>query len=782
MALKIKDRRKPKPAGVASSPLVQAKLTEAVALHRQGKLEPAIALYSDILRIEPRHFDAIHLLGVIADQMKNHQLAVDLIDRAIAINSSNADAYFNRGNALKELSQFDSAIASYDKALGLNPRYGNAYGNRGIALQRLGRLSEAVTSYDKAIGIAPDNAPAYYNRGLALQELGRFEEAVASYDKAIGLNPNDSGIHNNRGNALMRLRRVDDAVASYERAIALNPSDATLYYNLGNALADLRRLDPAVAHYDRAVALKADFAEAFSNRGAALRENKQLDLAVASYDRAIALKPDIAESFSGRAAVNKELGRQDKSFADFDRAYALAPDFVGAEGSRLHAKMFLADWTDFDAESSHLAASIAAGKANSTPFAFLSINPSAVAQFTCATSWIAANHPPAAEPIWRGEIYAHDKIRLGFVSADYREHPVADLVAGVLDLHDRSRFEIVGISIGPNDGSAVRKRLENACDTFIDAQMLSDEAIAKAIRGQEIDILNDLTGFTEHGRTGVFAMRPAPVQVNNFGYPGTMGAGYYDYMVGDSIVVPESQRACYREKIVYLPHTYLPNDYRSRDLAGRAFGRADFGLPDSGVVFCAFNNGYKINPHGFRKWMEILKAVDGSVLWLTFISAASSDNLRRQAVAVGIDPDRLIFAKRMPSSLDHLARHRLADLFLDAMPYNAHTTACDALWAGLPVVTEIGESFAGRVAASLLNAVGLPELVTPSREAYESLAIQLAKDPARLAALKVRLDANLLTTPLFDTASYTRHVETAYQTMAERYRGGAAPDHIFVRA
>ena len=782
MALKIKNRGKPKLAGAAASPLLRAKLDEAVGLHQQGKLEPAIALYSDILRVEPRHFDAIHLLGVIADQMKNHQLAVDLIDQAIAINSSSADAYFNRGNALKALDRFDQAIDSYDKAIRLNPRYANAYGNRGIVLQRLDRLPEAIVSYDKAIAIAPDNALAHYNRGLALQELGRFGEAVASYDKALGLNPNDPGIHNNRGNALMRLRRLDDAVASYERAIALNPNDARQYFNLGNALEDLRRLEPAVANYDKAIALKPDFAEAFSNRGVALKEAKQFDLAIASYDRAIALKPEIAESYSGRAAVHKQFGQQDKSFADFDRAYALAPDFVGAEGSRLHAKMFLADWTDFDADSGHLAASIASGKANSTPFAFLSINPSAAAQYICATGWIAANYPAATEPVWRGEIYAHDKIRLGFVSADYREHPVADLVAGVLDLHDRSRFEIVGISIGPNDGSAVRKRLEQACDTFIDAQMLSDAEIAAAIRGQEIDILNDLTGFTEHGRTGIFAMRPAPVQVNNFGYPGTMGAAYYDYMIGDPVVIPESQRAFYREKIVYLPDTYLPNDYRSRDLSGRAFSRAEFGLPDSGIVFCAFNNGYKINPYGFRKWMEILKAVDGSVLWLTFISNAASDNLRQQAVAAGVSPDRLVFAKRMPSSLDHLARHRLADLFLDAMPYNAHTTACDALWAGLPVLTQIGDSFAGRVAASLLNAVGLPELVTPSRETYEKLAIELAQDPARLAALKARLAANLLTTPLFDTAAYTRHVETAYRTMAERYRAGAAADHIFVHA
>jgi predicted O-linked N-acetylglucosamine transferase (SPINDLY family) len=780
MALKIKSRRTSKSAAVASSQQVQAKLSEAVGLHRQGKLEPAIALYSDILRIEPRHFDAIHLLGVIADQMKNHQLAVDLIDQAIAINSSNADAYFNRGNALKELGRLEAAIASYDKAILLNPRYINAYGNRGIALQKLGRLPEAVASYDKAIGLAPDNAPAHYNRGLALQELGQYEAAIASYDKAIGFNPHDAGIYNNRGNALMRLGRVDDAVASYEKVVALYPNDATGYFNLGGALGDLRRLDQAVASYDKAIALKPDFAEAFSNRGVALKDNKQLELAVASYDRAIALKPEMAEAYSGRAGVYKELGQQDKSFADFDHAYALAPDFVGAEGSRLHARMFLADWANFAMDSRHLAASIADGKANSTPFAFLSINPSAAAQLQCATSWIAANHPAAADPTWRGEIYAHGKIRLGFVSADYREHPVADLVAGVLDRHDRSRFELVGISIGPNDGSAIRKRLESACDIFIDAQSLSDTEIAGKIRQHEIDILNDLTGFTEHGRTGLFALRPAPVQVNNFGYPGTMGAGYYDYMIGDPIVIPAPHRPFYREKIVYMPHTYLPNDYCNRDLAGRAFSRAEFGLPDSGVVFCAFNNGYKINPFGFRKWMEILKAVDGSVLWLTFIGPAASDNLREQASGAGVSPDRLVFAKRMPSSRDHLARHRLADLFLDAMPYNAHTTACDALWAGLPVITQIGESFAGRVAASLLNAIGLPELVTPSREAYESLAIELANDPARLCALKAKLAANLLATPLFDTAAYTRHIEAAYQAMAERYRAGGAPDHIFV--
>jgi protein O-GlcNAc transferase len=373
----------------------------------------------------------------------------------------------------------------------------------------------------------------------------------------------------------------------------------------------------------------------------------------------------------------------------------------------------------------------------------------------------------------------HDKIRIGYLSADFRQHPVANLVAGVFQCHDRSRFEVIGISIGSNDSSAIRRRLEGSFDRFIDAAALGADETAKKIAHEEIDILVDLNGFTQNARPEILARRPAPVQVNYLGYPGTMGAEYIDYIIADPVLIPASHRHRYAEKIVYLPHSYMPHDDKARPISDRPVERAEFGLPENGFVFCCFNNAYKLNPVLFRSRMALLKAVEGSVLWLSEHGTTAVDNLRREAIAAGVDPDRLVFAGRLPSSADHLARHRLADLFLDTLPYNAHATASDALWAGLPVLTQIGGAFAGRVAASLLTAIGLPELITQTQEQFESTAVELATEPVALAAIKSKLARNRLATPLFNTNLYTRHIEGGYATMIER-RNGLLPDHIHV--
>jgi predicted O-linked N-acetylglucosamine transferase (SPINDLY family) len=351
-------------------------------------------------------------------------------------------------------------------------------------------------------------------------------------------------------------------------------------------------------------------------------------------------------------------------------------------------------------------------------------------------------------------------------------------MAGVYENHDRSRFDIRAVSIGPKDSSLMRRRLEGAFESFLDAGGLSDAEVAAKIRSAEIGILVDLNGFTGNSRTNIFAHRAAPIQVNYLGYPGTMGAGYIDYIIADPTVIPSSEQGDFSEKIAYLPNSYQANDSR-RSISETALTREECGLPDSGFVFCCFNNNYKITPDVFDVWMRILIKVQGSVLWLFESNAAAATNLKREAERRGVDAERLVFAKRM-SLPDHLARHRLADLFLDTLPYNAHTTASDALWAGLPVLTQIGETFAGRVAASLLKAVGLPELITHGSKEYERLAIEIATHPETLTAMKKKLAENRLSTPLFDTKLLTRQLEAAYVAMYERYQAGLAPDTIVV--
>jgi predicted O-linked N-acetylglucosamine transferase (SPINDLY family) len=699
-------------------------------------------------------------------------------DKAIALKPDLAEAYYNRGNALRDLKCPADALASYDKAIALKPDFSEAYGNRGLALQDLKRPEDALASFDKAIALKPDYAEAHNNRGNVLLVLKRPQEALASYDQAIALAPYFSKAHNNRGNALLDLKRPQEALASYDQAIALAPDFSMAHNNRGNVLRNLMRHEEALASCDKAIALKPDYAEAYYNRGLALLDLKRPADALASYDHAIALKPDFAVAHNNRGWALATLNRYDEAFAAYDKAFALDSDLTGTEGDRLHAKMRVCDWNNFDSECAHLIASVRSGNINTSPFVFLTIPSSSADQLQCAKLWIADKNLPFEKPLWRGERYDHKRIRIAYLSADFHQHATSFLMAGMFECHDKSRFDVTAISFGHYDNSAMRQRLEASFERFIDSNIYSDNQIADLVRSLEIDLLVDLKGFTTDSRTSIFARRPAPIQINYLGYPGTMGAEYFDYILADRIVIPEDQREFYSEKIAYLPNSYQVNDAK-RSIAGRAFTRTELGLPLTGFVFCCFNNNYKLTPRIFDCWMRILKQVEGSVLWLLEGSASAVSNLRKEAGTRGVNPERLVFASQM-SLPDHLARHRLADLCLDTLPCNAHTTASDALWAGLPILTCLGDTFAGRVAASLLNAIGLPELITTTLEAYEQTAIDLATHPEKLAIIKRKLAENRLTTPLFDTKLFTKHIEAAFTAMYERHQAGLPPEHIVV--
>jgi predicted O-linked N-acetylglucosamine transferase (SPINDLY family) len=537
----------------------------------------------------------------------------------------------------------------------------------------------------------------------------------------------------------------------------------------------LGRHHDAGAAFDRALEADSNFAEAWLGRGTLLVSLGRHDDALAAIDRALALKAALPNAWVARGQVSYLEKRYDQALADWSKALELRPDQPGVDAARLRVRMHNCDWTDFDAACASVRSSVNNGKLIA-PFMLVAIPSAASEQLQCARRWIESNLRSVRGPLWRGERYDHDRVHVAYLSADFHQHATSQLMAGMFEHHDRSRFQISGISVGPNDNSDMRRRVEAAFERFIDAKPQGDDQIADLVRSLEVDILVDLKGFTQDARTGVLAMRPAPIQVNYLGFPGTIGAGFIDYIVADRTVIPEDHAHCYAEKIVWLPDSYQVNDHR-RAIAEAAPARADFGLPDGGFVFCCFNDNYKITPSVFSAWMRILQAVDDSVLWLFEDNPTAAGNLRREAAARGIAPQRLVFARRLPNAA-HLARHRCADLFLDTLPYGAHTTASDALWAGLPVLTCLGETFAGRVGASLLNAIELPELVTATPDAYEQLAIELAKNPARLAALKAKLARNRLATPLFDTAMFTRNIEAAYTAMMERHRAGLSPDHI----
>ena len=766
------------PSALPVTSNIKADLQNALALHQRDQLIEAEQIYRDILKVAPSDFDTNHLLGVLLLQRRRLVEGEQLIARALKINPNDPGALNNRGNALRDLLRIEDALASYDKAIALKPDYADAFYNRGNTLRDLMRIEDALASYDKAIALKPDYADAFYNRGIALQELKRFDEALLSYDKAIALKPDYANAYNNRGVALQDLKRLDEALASYDKAIALKPDYPDAFNNRGVALQELKRFDEALASYDKAIALKPDYADAFNNRGNALRGLMRIEDALVSYDKSIALKPDYANAINNRGVVLQELKRFDEALNSFEKALAIKPDHKYAFSGLADCTLRICDWTRTAQLADEVKAHVAKRKSIVSPFTLLAYSSDAALQLKCAQSFIADKISILPQSLWNGTRWRHHKVRIAYLSADFHRHATAYLIGELFELHDRSRVEVLGISLGPDDKSDMRSRLIKSFDQFHDVRFRSDREVAKLLNELQVDIAVDLKGYTQNSRPGILAHRPAPIQVNYLGYPGTMGAEFIDYVIADKIVLPFDQQPYYTERIVHLPDCYQVNDSQ-RKIAGDRPTRQGSGLPEDGFVFCCFNNNYKITAPVFEIWMRLLRAVDGSVLWLLRDNDSAETNLRKEAAARGIDPTRLVFASRMPLE-DHLLRHRLADLFLDTLPYSAHTTASDALWAGLPLLTCYGETFAGRVAASLLNAVGLPELVASDLEDYQALALKLARDASLLASIKGKLTRNRDTYPLFNSNRFTRHLEAAYTTMWELWQRGESPQSFSV--
>ncbi len=641
-----------------------------------------------------------------------------------------------------------------------------------------GDRDQAIALYSKVIELRPGQALAYYKRGNQLKDREQLEAALADYDRAIEIDPNYAYALCNRGVVLSRLDRLEAALNSYDRAAAAAPNDALTFFNRASVLRDLGRRKDAVASYDRAVAITPGYLESHYNRGILLNELRRYPEALASLDAVVALKPDHAEAHLRRAYALENLKRYAEAIQALERVFEYVPDLNFARGVIQHYKMLICDWEGLDAGIESIVAGIRRGEPISLPFAVLSMVDDAALHHEAAKIWVRHGvAPPHAHPILRRATPA--KLRIGYFSADFYDHPVSVLTTQLFELHDRSRFEIIAFALEPNPPDPMRQRLEKAFDRFIDVQHKSNREVALLARELEIDIAIDLGGHTGHCRAAqVFAYRAAPLQVGYLGYPASWGAGYIDYLIGDSTVVPPEHRPHYSEKIVYLPHSFMPND-STRDIDVTPT-REQAGLPTSGFVFCGFNSSYKITPEVFSSWMRILARADGSWLWLSQNNPAAASSLQREAEKRGIDPRRLIYAQRTTSLPQHLARLRLADLFLDTLPYNAHTTAIDALWVGVPILTRIGRSFPGRVGASLLRAIEIPELITADAQQYEDLAVELATNPTRLDEIKRRLASNRLAAPLFDSLALTRHLEDAYTKIHERHRDGLAPDHIQV--
>jgi predicted O-linked N-acetylglucosamine transferase (SPINDLY family) len=763
----------------AASPLtLEQRLAAAQALHQQGQLNAACERYEEILAAEPGHFAALNALGVISGQTKQLPKAVEYFERAIAARPEDSGPHCNRGLALKQLRRFDDALDSFSRAVALNPQDPITYYSLAETYRDLSRTAEALENYDKALAINPAFVQGQYRRALLLQQVGQWATAIEGYERVIAARPDHADAHANRAYMLFLLRQYPEALSAYEQALALRPDDAVVHLFHGNALKEINRREDAVAAYGRAIALNPNYAEAYANCAIALLDLGRADEALASYDRAIAVKPDFVEAYFNRAYLLRSLKRFDAAAADYARAAALAPNLDFVAGARVETDLQICDWRQLDSLLAEIVAGIENGRPTSHPFNLLALVDSPRLQLEAARIWVRQSCPPddSLGPI--SPRSRDGRLRVAYFSADFREHPTARLMAELIELHDRSRFEIFGFAFGPETEDEPRHRLARAFDRFIDVEQKSSRDIAMLARSLGIDIAIDLGGYTHNNRTTVFALRAAPVQVNYLGYLGSMGADYIDYIIADRTVITPRTEGFVAEKVIYMPDSFQVND-KHRAISDRKFRRADVGLPEFGFVFCCMNTSYKIMPQTFASWMRILKRVPLSVLMLVAGDEAVESNLRAHASRHGIDPRRLVFAPRLPPA-EYLARYRTADLFLDTLPYNAGATASDALWAGLPVLTLAGEAFAARIAASLLHVIGLPELVTDTRQAYEDVAVDLATNADKLTRIRSALAANRSTSPLFDAERFARKLEAAYAAIDERRRACLPPDHIYV--
>lgn len=758
-------------SGIAVSKVLELALMKAKAAQKRGDLAEAEQLYSRILARFPDNVRAQRDMAALREARETTAAAdADPISGLLDL--------YRAGRLAETIERGGGLAACHPGSFALRDLLGKA-------CNRLGRLAEAADWFREALELRPDGAETCYNLGATLQALGRMDTAIRCYRRCLDIDDGFAAAHNNMGICLQTVDHADEdgqsrlhlAVRHYRRAIGIDPDHAIAHVNLGKALRLLGRTAEAIPLLVRATQISPGLAEAHNVLGTALHAVGRTHEAIDCYRRAIGVRPEYSEAYNNLGVALESLGQREEAIRAYERALEIMPGAGVPRTQKLLQQAHLCDWDAIRGDADWIPALGITGGAVS-PFALLPLDDDPARHRARSENFANERFgllatPPTASPAIR----AKGPIRLGYFSADFRDHPVSHCMAGLFELHDRGRFSVHLFSYGADSADPTRARLKAAADVFHDVRGWNDEEIAQRARDQGIDIAIDLMGYTAANRLGILVRRAAPVQIGYLGYPGTLGTGFIDYLVADQVVIPEAMREHYSEKIIYLPDSYMATD-ASRAIAGPPT-RAEMGLPDQGFVFCCFNNSYKISPAEFDIWMRLLGRVEGSVLWLARTHDQAKANLRMEAQRRGIDPSRLVFSDALPMQ-EHLSRHRLADLFLDTFNYNAHSTASDALWAGLPLVTKAGRGFAARVAASLLTAIGLPELITSTHEDYECLALDLALDSDKLSDVSARLAANRTTMPLFDTAGFARHIETAYARVHSAYVAGLPPGDVMI--
>ena len=742
-----------------------------------GQLQGAAKMFETAVTIKPNYAEAHKNLGITLKELGEFDAAVVSLRKAIIIDSEYIDAHYNLAITFKDYDHFNDAVNSYKRVLEINPNFAEAHNNLGNVFKDLEQLDEAVKSYKKAIIINPNFAEAHNNLGNVFKDLKQLDEAVKSYKKAISCNQNLSDPHYNLGIVLKKMRQLEDAAQSLNNSIIIKPDFAEAHNNLGSCFILLGQMTLAIECYEKAIEIKPDYAEAHNNLGNVFNALGKFKGGVKCFKKAILIDPYFAEAHSGLGDAYKKLKKRDKALLYYESAEEIKPDMDFILGEIVNTKMHLNIWDDLLGHLKDIKKKIANNEKAIDPFNLMGLVDDPALQRR-ATEIRVNSAYPNSDVLPKIDYYSkHKKIRIGYFSGDFRIHPVAYLTAELYEVHDRDHFEIHAFSFGPDTKDELNLRIKAGVDHFHDLRSMSHKKITLLARSLEIDIAVDLSGLTEKARTDVFAMKVAPIQLSYIGYLGTMGADYYDYLIADEMMIPKKNQKYYAEKIVYLP-SFQVND-STESIPKITLTRKDLGLPKEGFIFCCFSNTFKITPKTFDSWARILKNVEGSVLMIYAANELSKTNLTKEIIKRGIDSSRLIFGDSFDRP-KYLARYRVADLFLDTQPYNAGTTASDALRMGLPMLTLKGQSYQSRMGASIVNALDLPELITNTSEEYESLAIKLAIDPVKFKAIKDKLVDNLPKALLYDTPLFSKHLELAYTKMYENFHSGLDPDHIYL--
>jgi predicted O-linked N-acetylglucosamine transferase (SPINDLY family) len=754
----------------------------AVAAYASGDLGAAEALGRASLASDDRQFDALRVLAAVHLRTGRRESGLELVGAALRQRPGDPDCLALRGTALLAGGRASTALQDLERAVAAEPARASHRNNLGNALKALGRLPEAEAQLRRAVGLDPQRASAHTNLGATLNALGRPAAALDCHERAAALAPGLAEAWANRGSALLSLQRPIEALESYRRALDLQPALLSARHGVCVALDLQERHAEALAFAEEILARAPGETRAVLNRAIALRGLGRLDdalealRAAAGADDAV-LDADLLSALGNALQASRLYAEAE---AVFVRLRAASPHYAYSLGRLLDCKLLACSWSGLEDLETQIRHGIGAGVPVTTPFSALALQTSAAEQLACARAFTQRIVSPEIEKAHLPAQAHPSPLRVAYVSPDFREHPVANQIARLLEVHDRARVQVYGVALESDDGSTASRRVRAACDVLIDATSLSDAQLVERLREERIDIAVDLAGHTLGSRLAVFARRVAPVQVNYLGFPGTLGTAFHDYLIADRHVVPPGEESGFAECVARLPHSYQP--YDPQDLAGRpAPSRERAGLPRDAVVYCCFNNHFKVVPSIYAAWMRILQEVPGAVLWVAQGPAATLDNLRVAAAEHGIDPQRIVMATREADRRDHLARYAVADLFLDSLPFNAHATASDALWAGVPVLTRAGSSFAGRVAAGMVAAVGLHDLIAPDLEAYVAKAVQLGLQPQERLRLRERL-RDRAASPLFDIRRYAADLEQAYQRMWDTAVSGAPPAGFDVAA